>query len=145
MSTITSSALSWHVRSRGNLTCASITARAMAAWTTLVLSRQSMQLTRKMPSWWQMTPAWSTLTEEHSLCDALHVDMELLINICNQLMINSRFFTCPKKSLLRLAITHSHTHTYQPHLMSAIISEMASVSVCTFSNFIPRLRRQKTN
>lgn len=37
----------------------------MAAWTTLVLSRQSMQLTLKMPSCLQMTPAWSTLPAEH--------------------------------------------------------------------------------
>ena len=40
-----------------HLTCCSITTRATAAWTTLVLSRQSIQLTLKIPSCLQITPA----------------------------------------------------------------------------------------
>lgn len=39
------------------ITCCSMTTRAMAAWTTLVRSRQSMQLTRKIPSCLHITPA----------------------------------------------------------------------------------------
>lgn len=46
---------------RFQITCCSMTTRAMAAWTTLVRSRQSMQLTRKIPSCLHITPAWSTL------------------------------------------------------------------------------------
>ena len=33
--------------------------------------------------------------------------------------------------------------THQPHLMSVMMSEMASVSTCTFSNFIPRLGKRE--
>lgn len=42
--------------------CCSMTTLAIAACTTLVRSRQSMQLTRKIPSCLQITPAWSTLS-----------------------------------------------------------------------------------
>lgn len=44
--------------------CCSMTTLAIAACTTLVRSRQSMQLTRKIPSCLQITPAWSTLSTE---------------------------------------------------------------------------------
>jgi hypothetical protein len=53
-----------YLKSKGlQITCCSMTTRAMAAWTTLVRSRQSMQLTRKIPSCLHITPAWSTLVK----------------------------------------------------------------------------------
>lgn len=42
-------------------TCCSMTTRAIAAWTTFVRSKQSIQFTLKIPSCLQISPAWSTL------------------------------------------------------------------------------------
>lgn len=42
----------------------------------------------------------------------------------------------------KIPITFALTDTYQAHFMSEMISEMASVSIWTFSNFIPRLRQR---
>lgn len=71
------------------LTCCSITTRATAAWTTLVLSRQSIQLTLKMPSCLQMTPAWSTLTEEDAFITGCIHRILIFNSIINQ-TINTR-------------------------------------------------------
>lgn len=67
-----------------NLTCCSITTRAIAAWTTLVLSRQSIQLTLKIPSCLQMTPAWSTLVEEKESSQVAFIGLELLKTLNNK-------------------------------------------------------------
>lgn len=51
---------------RLQITCCSMTTLAMAAWTTLVRSRQSIQLTRKIPSCLHITPASSTLFKNNT-------------------------------------------------------------------------------
>ncbi len=135
-----------------DLTCCSITTRAIAAWTTLVRSRQSIQLTLKIPSCLQMTPAWSTLKEEDSfITGCIHritVFNPIIISTTNysQQVVHYYFLAVVEQgsmlSSISLKMTKCWNDTYQAHFMSVMISEIASVSICTFSNFIPRLRNR---
>lgn len=66
----------------------------------------------------------------------------LYILICYYGGLQKTNYLCLLLLLYKIPISFALTDTYQAHFMSEMISEMASVSIWTFSNFIPRLRHR---